>query len=358
MASTSASGRQHNAGGVHAMIDRRLVPGVVVALVIALIVRGSYVWTAGAVDLFAVPILGFLLSVLVGLSIAACVELLMGVAGREWLRYRRLLAAVLARRDLRPAERSAEADRLRGMARLSFWFMVIGAVASLFSGIWFLLSLTPTGGIAGAVIDCGVTVVATASFLYFGALREDTGTDPAERIEQEANRALMQLMEGAAGMLQDMRGTAELTPGVFARLISDGLPPQLRAKFAPVVAQLAPPDAAVTWWDVGQLYTYAAGPAASEGDKRRIRHQLRALYDRGTDGVRKDARGAWLIAASVAREHFADAHDAAIMRQAASAQAALGASSTPATAPSGAPILAPALAEIAAAQARHAPQSA
>lgn len=335
------------------MIDRRLVPGVVVALVIALIVRGSYVWTAGAVDLFAVPILGAVLSALVGLSIAACVELLMGVAGREWLRYRRILASVLARRDMRPAERTAEGERIRGMVRLSFWFMVIGAAASLFSGVWFLLSLTPQGGISGAIIDCAVTVVATSSFLYFGALREDTGTDPAERLEAEANRALMQLMEGAAGMLQEMRGTAELTPGVFARLISDGLPPQLRAKFAPVVAQLAPPDAAVTWWDVGQLYTYAAGPGASEGDKRRIRHQLRALYDRGTDGVRKDARGAWLISASVARDAFAEAHDTALLRQAASTQPA---SATPATVPAalaGAPIFAPALAEIHTAQARQ-----
>lgn len=347
MTSTKTNGRQHSAGGVHKMIDTRLVPGVVIALVIALIVRGSYVWTAGAVDLFVVPILGGLLSVLVGLSIAGCVELLMGVAGREWLHYRRVRAAILARRDMRPAERNAEAERLAGMVRLSFWFMVIGAVASLFSGVWFLLSLAPSGGLAGAVIDCGVTVIATASFLYFGALREDTGTDPAERLEAEANRALLQMVEGAASMLADMRG-GEITPGVFARLIGDALPPQVRAKFAPVVAQLAPPDAAVVWWEVGQLYTYAG--ATGEGDKRRVRHRLRALYDRGTDGVRKDARGAWLITAHVAREHFADDHDAAILRTAHAASASSGA-------PIGAPILAPALAETTPAARRHVPQS-
>lgn len=342
MAST-ANGR-HN-GGVHAWIDRRIVPATVIALIVSLVIRGSWVWTAGAVDLFAVPILGGILSALVGLSIAACVELLMGVAGREWLRFRRLRAAVLSRRDLRPNERAAEAERLQGMVRLSFWFMTIGAAASIFSGVWFLLSLSPQSGIAGAVLDCAVTIIATASFLYFGALREDAGTDPTERLEAEANRALFQLMEGASGMLQDMRG-AELTPGVFARLISDGLPPQLRAKFAPVVAQLAPPDTSVTWWTVGQLYTYAG--ASTEGDKRRVRHQLKSLYDRGAEGVRKDARGVWLIAASVAREAFADEHDAALIRQAQdSAQARPGA-----------PILAPALADMPPADARHAAKSA
>lgn len=351
MASTSnASGRGHGAGGVHSLIDRHVVPGVVIALVIALIVRGSYTWTAGAVNLFAVPILGAMLSAGVGLSIAACCELLMSVAGREWLRFRRMIAAVMARRDMRPHERDAEARRLRGMVWLNGAFMLLGFGASVFSGIWFLLSLAPKGGKSGAVIDCAVTVIATASFLYFGALREDAGADPAERLEAEANRALLQMVEGAAGMLSDMR-SGEITPGVFARLIGDALPPQVRSKFAPVVAQLAPPDAAVTWWDVGQLYTYAGGPAASDGEKRRIRHKLKSLYERGVDGLRKDARGAWLVSASVAREHFADDHDAAILRQAAQAQA-------PIAAAAGAPILAPALAEIPTAQARQGAHSA
>lgn len=308
-----------SSGGIHSWVDRRLVPALLVALVLALTVRGSYVWTNGAVNLFAIPVLGWLLSTLVGLAIAACCELLMSVAGREYLRYRRLAFGMLARRDLKEHERKAGAAQYQGQAGLSFVFLAIGFLASLFSGVWFLLGMAPHAGIGAAIIDGAVTLVATAAFLYFGALREDHGADPMERLEHEASRALFALVESAAAVLDGARGQ-EVTPGTLARLISDGLPHQMRARFAPVVAQLAPPDEAVTWWNVAQVYTYAG--ADNEGAKRRIRARLKTLYDGGAAGVRKDGKGAWLVSASVCREALADEHDAAIARQAASQGAA------------------------------------
>lgn len=167
---------------IHTVLNRQVMPVIMACLGLSVIIRGAMTYTNSEVNLFNVPGLGRPLFAGMGLSIAACVELLMAIAGHEYVTYKRLARETLARRDMRKAQREAQSKEYKGYQRLNFWVMLLGFGASIFSGVYVLATMGGDSTPMKMATDAAVTVISTVAFLYLGALRVEP-PEPADTQE-------------------------------------------------------------------------------------------------------------------------------------------------------------------------------
>lgn len=274
-------------GGLGHIIETRLEGPVFAIVASMLVIRSAQAFSGGVLVMAHLlgPRLFPTFQIVTGLGLGLGSELLMTLAGRSWRSWGREATELAARPGMSRAQRTAYVAQARAQAHHSWLFMWIGAGASLYTSVSYLITNAVASGAAinwGALFtDVVSTAVITAFVLYVGVLREHRTTD-------ETQEALAHLQEGMDTALDAAVGrfSAGTYSDIDVRLIGEHLPPNQAAKFRRAVAKQ----------ETGRTWTAAQIRAALGigSDARAIRELNRAInklaadpqngLDRGPDG--------------------------------------------------------------------------
>lgn len=286
--------RVRRSGSVAESVEQRLEKPVFYSVLLVLVLRSATVFSGGILNLHA--LLGVFwfdaFQIVTGLGLALGSEMLMSLAGRSWRYWRKQETELAGTPGLSRIQRVSRVNEARANARISYWFMLIGAAASVGSGVWYLIS---NGG--DAALDVAICIVITAVVLYLGVLRETKRQDSAEAALADLDAGMDAALMTAVERFRENRHTEQ-----DIRFITEHLPPHRQGRFRRAVAKA---DGG-RMWNAAQIRE-GLGVGADQTQVRAINRQINALAKEPQNGLAKDAAGRWLIPNAVVQDVWGEA---------------------------------------------------
>ena len=281
--------------GLKDIIEHRLETPVFVIVGVMMVIRAAQVFSGGALTMnqWLGPVWFPRFEIATGIGLGLGSEMLMTLAGRSWRNWKTQATEIAGRSGLSKIQRTSYINEAKANARNSFVFMLVGAAASLYTGISFLLS---NGG--DAFQDTMACVVITAVVLYLGVFRETGGQD-------ETQAALAGLDAG----MNDVLFTAieHFKQGIATdqeiRYIAEHLPQHKQAKFRRAVAK----ENKGRMWKASQVRE-ALGLGNDARLIRDLNRQVNALAKTPENNLTKAEDGrTWLLPHAVVMDTWGEA---------------------------------------------------
>lgn len=280
--------------GLKDIIEHRLETPVFMIVGVMMVIRAAQVFSGGALKMsqWLGPVWFPRFEVATGLGLGLGSEMLMTLAGRSWRNWQAQGAEIASRSGLSKIQRTSYVNEARQNARNSFWFMLVGAAASLYTGISFLLS---NGG--DAFQDTMACVVITAVVLYLGVFRETGGQDETQAALAELDAGMNDAL--AAAIDRFKRGASTDQDNQF---IAEHLPQHRQAKFRRSVAKANKGR----MWKASQIRE-ALGLGNDARLIRDLNRQVNALAKTAENGLAKAEDGrTWLLPHAVVMDTWGE----------------------------------------------------
>lgn len=275
-------------GGLAAIIENKAETPVFFVVTAMMVIRASEVFSGGALVLSHLlgPAWYPRFEIATGTGMGLGSEMLMTIAGRTWRGWQHEATEIASRAGLSKIQRKALLDDARRNARHSFWFMLVGAAASLYAGVMFLLTNGANGGVGPFIGDLVAVALVDALVLYLGVFREARRPDASQLAQAGIQAGMNAALDAAVMRLRDGTSTDR-----DHNLIADVLPPHKATQFRRSVAK----QQQGRTWKTAQLRE-ALGIGRDAGGIRDLNRQVLALAKNADNGLTKDIDGrTWLI---------------------------------------------------------------
>lgn len=284
--------------GVQRIIENRLETPIFFIVTAMLLVREAQPLSGNAFVLSR--LLGRLFQpfmIVNGIGMAVGSAMLFTIAGRNWRNWRAEALDIVTRSSVSRLQRLALVAHARENVRISFVFMLLGALISVYNGVAFLISNnTSTRVTVGQyVADFAVAFIMLVVMAYIGVFRE--------RHQVEETSALVMQIEG------DLNDAVRQAIARFGRsqhtdsdvvLISQYIPPHKRSMFLSATRRAAKTRV----WTSTQLRE-ALGITANTPPARELNRQVNLLAQDTVNGVHKADNGrTWLIPHSTVMDRY------------------------------------------------------
>ena len=291
--------RQRKPFDLQAWLEERAQGPVYASAVLSMVMRAALFYSGqGATFERMVGVAGMsAINTVTAVGLAGGGELMGSIAGRSWKRNRVEAREAKLRRDLKPQERDAMAEHFASAARIDFFFMLIGVVASYiaaFSYMWIANQDHSFGAVLGELV---LTTLLIAIVTYLGVFKENKRTNASEARAARADALSDQIVDNAGQRIATNHATPQ-----DVRLFARALPTKAdRDRFLAAFASETPDDPHWTTTDIAIWLNCTENTAA----KRQITRKLARLADAGAP-VMRDDRNAYRVPRSAVFLHFAD----------------------------------------------------
>lgn len=285
-------------GGIQGFIEDRAEGPAFAAVAVGMVLRAVQFYSGGTIILskFLGPVGMEWFGALTGLSTAVGAELLMSVAGRQWLHNKAEAREAQARRGVTKGEREAMIAHFNDKAKRALAFMCFGLVASLVAAFSFLFTTNGDHSPGAIIAECMVSGVLVAVAFYFGVMKESAPkADPSE-IATEQAYAIRATVTAEAGK-RIAGGTYSMQD---VRIVKASLPAAEQGKFVEALAR----DTGEPVWGTSDIARFLGSDDANT--RRAIIRKLNRLLQAGTEGVTKDDKRGYQVARSVVFAEFGD----------------------------------------------------
>lgn len=281
-------GPRASGGGLAAIIEHKLETPIFFAVTAMMVIRSSEVFSGGALVMSRLlgPIWYPRFEIVTGSGLGLGSEMLMTIAGRTWKGWQREATEIASRPGLAKIQRKALLDAAHANARHSFIFMCVGALASLYAGVMFLLTNGIGGGVGTFIGDLVAVALVDSVVLYLGVFREGRRQDAAQAAVANIEAGMDAVLDAAIERFRSGSYT-----DVDTRLIAEHLPAHKQAQFRRAVAK----QERGRTWKTTQLRE-ALGIGRDAGRIRDLNRQVNELSKNPDNGLDKDLDGrTWLI---------------------------------------------------------------
>lgn len=291
--------RDKPTGNLQYVIEHRL-EGPVFAIVAAMmVIRAAQQFSGGALVMsrFLGPVWFPRFEIITGLGLGLGSEMLMTIAGRGWRAWKLDEAELAARPGLSKIQRASYVSHAQAQATYSFRFMLVGAGASLYTGVAFMLS-NATASFGVALADVVTVAIISATVLYLGVFRDSRGQDSTQAALEHIDAGMSEALDAAIARFRDGTYTE-----IDTQLIAENLPPHKQARFRRAVAK----QETGRMWRTVQLRE-ALGIGRDSLGIRDLNRQVNALAKTPENGLSKGVDGrTWLIPHRVVMDVWGEA---------------------------------------------------
>lgn len=282
---------KHRGQGLKDIIEHKLEAPVFFIVAVMMVIRAAQIFSGGALTMsrWLGPVWWPRFEVATGLGLGLGSEMLMTLAGRSWRNWQREASEIASRPGLAKVQRTSLVNQAKANAKHSFVFMWIGAGASLYTGVGFLLSNSTSGGhidLGAALLDTITCALITAVILYLGVFRETTGMDDTQAALAELDSGMNAALNAAVERFKRGQSTEQ-----DERFIAEHLPPHRQAKFRRAIAKANKGRL----WKASQIRE-ALGMGNDARVIRDLNRQINLLAKTPENGLTKAEDGrTWLI---------------------------------------------------------------
>src|SRR6185437_4411316 len=298
--------------GLKDVIEHRLEAPVFFIVAAMMVIRAAQQFSGGALIMASSlgPVWFPRFEIATGLGLGLGSEMLMTLAGRSWRSWLQQATEIAARPGLSRIQRTSyisEAQAKAGHARAFMW---IGAGASLYTGVSFLITNSTATGhfdVGEAIADIVTCAVITAVVLYLGVFRESTGQDEAQAAVDALDHSMNGLLNAA---IERFKGAVATDQDI--RFIAEHLPQHKQAKFRRAVAR----ENKGRMWKASQIRE-ALGIGQDARLIRDLNRQINLLARTPENALTKAEDGrTWLVPHAIVMDTWGEAMaDYAAMRR-------------------------------------------
>lgn len=293
----------HPHKGLKDIIEHRLETPVFLIVAVMMVIRAAQQFSGGALIMasWLGPVWFPRFEIATGLGLGLGSEMLMTLAGRSWRSWLQQATEIAARTGLSKIQRTSYTREAQANARYSQRFMWVGAGASLYTGVSFLITNSTVTGhfdLGEAIADVVTCAVITAVVLYLGVFRETTGQDEAQAAIAELDHGMNGLLNAAIERFKSNTATEQ-----DERFIAEHLPPHRQAKFRRAIAKANKGR----MWKASQVRE-ALGIGQDARLIRDLNRQVNLLAKTPENGLTKAEDGrTWLLPHAVVMDTWGEA---------------------------------------------------
>ena len=223
--------------GLKDVIEHKLETPVFFIVAAMMVIRAAQIFSGGALVMarWLGPVWFPRFEIATGLGLGLGSEMLMTLAGRSWRSWLQQATDIASRPGLSKIQRTSYISEAKRNARYSFWFMIVGGISSLYTGVGFLLTNSTTNGQLDkgqAFQDVITCAVITAVVLYIGVFRETSGQDETQAELAKLDASMNAVLATAIEHFKN--GTSTDQENLY---ICEHLPQHRQAKFRRSIAK-------------------------------------------------------------------------------------------------------------------------
>jgi hypothetical protein len=274
---------QKQGKSVKEIIEKRMLPILVVMVVIASALRSAAAFSDNVfnISLLPTPLLK-LTQGAIGISIAALMELMMVLAGIQWFSHMKAEHEAEFDKSLGTQQRKADIKDHQLHGKISFFCAILGAMCSIFGQMFYALSQADHPSQGEVFTDLVVAILTTVGVFYTFVIYEPVRTSITKWIEQDMTTALTGILHSVGDRIKLGTHTNQ-----DIRTLQKALPYGQRK----ILEALIQRDANETMWDVSTI-AERLGKNDDSG-KRGIRRRMQKAREDVTYGIveKEDGRG-------------------------------------------------------------------
>jgi hypothetical protein len=274
---------QKQGKSVKEIIEKRMLPILVVMVVIASALRSAAAFSDNVfnISLLPTPILRATQGA-IGISIAALMELMMVLAGIQWFAHMKSEHEAEFDKSLSVQQRKADVKDHRLHGKISFVCAIIGAMCSIFGQMFYALSQADHPSQGEVITDLVVAILTTVGVFYTFVIYEPVRQSITKWIEQDMTTALTGILHSVGDRIKKGEHTNQ-----DIRTLQKALPYGQRK----ILEALVQHDVNETMWDVATIAAKLG--MDDETGKRTIRRRMQKARDDSTYGIveKQDGRG-------------------------------------------------------------------
>jgi hypothetical protein len=272
---------EKKARSVKEIVEQRLLPVLAVIVIFAGAIRSAAAWSEGTFNLSLLPTpVVHTLDAVIGVSLAALMEMVMVLAGIQWLAEKRAQLEAEFDPGLPAQQRKMQAADHKGKAKTAVGYAWVGAICSVFGQMYFAFTQSLNPSKVGIALNLVEAILVTVCVFYVFVIHQPIREDITKSVQNDMLCALRGIL-GSIG--ERIRSNTHDNRDV--RTLQKALPHGQKRMLEALITQ----DANESMWDVGTIATRLG--MDTESGRRSIRRAIAGVKDDVTYGVSEKQTG-------------------------------------------------------------------